>query len=308
MLRLLTRPPKLFFPGCFRYHLKTIARKMLGLRRGPDGVLLSLMRGLDLIGCPYSLNTKPDQGDQVNVLSNIDALRWAIDAKRGGKISKLIAGPNLVILPDEHGSILASPEIDSILATSQWVKDLYAAALPGAEHKISIWPAGIRIPAIDASQERSGCIVFKKTVEEKLCREVIAMLESMSIPFTVIEYGKFSQKRYFDLLKKSRFMIYLQETESQGIALQEAWGHDVPTLVWNRGYFKSPDGRVIRGNTSAPFLTEKSGMLFGSKEEFGEKLTEFLSRLETFEPREYCANTLSDRSSAEIYARILKQP
>lgn len=331
MLILLTRPPKILFPGCGAYYLKSLARKILQKTRGPEGVLLSLKRGLDELKVPYKINTQPKTGDIVNVLSNISALRYAIEQKQKGKISQLIAGPNLVVMPDEHNKILASAEIDKILTVSPWVKDLYNQVLPEITPKLHIWPAGVQVPKvykvsaipetgiqptekIRASQDRSSCIVFKKNVSVSVFEKVIQTLNSKSIPYTVFEYGNFKQPEYFAALEKNDFMIYLQEFESQGIALQEAWVRNVPTLVWNKGFYTSPRGHIVTGNVAAPFLSEQSGALFSEldleNENFAAQLDSFIAKMKSdspFTPRQYSIEHLSDKASAEIYMDIINK-
>lgn len=305
MIVLLTRPPKLFFPGFIIYFLKVGSRKILGRTRGPDAVLKSLMCGLDEIHEPYSLNAKPSTGDVVHVLSNIEALKWAIDKVKSGKISHLIAGPNLVIIPTENNNILNNQHIDAVLTTSAWNKNFYSSLLRRPMQSIYIWPAGVKVPP-KTFDHKNNVIVFKKKVPEEIFQKVSQTLKEKRIPFSVLEYGKFSQQEYFNTLISAKFMIYLQEIESQGIALQEAWIRNVPTLVWNKGMYTFPDGHVVSGNICAPFLTDQSGMLFGSSHEFDQKLDEFTQNLHLFTPYEYCNANLSNKASAETYVKIVR--
>lgn len=306
MLHILTRPPTLFFPGCFTYYAKATARWILRKNYGPSGVLQSLKRGLSTIHYSYSLNTTPEPGSTVHVLSNIEALRYAIKLKQQGHIQKLIAGPNLVKIPNEYNSILESPEIDVILLPSEWTKVFYAKHLPTAEQKMHIWPAGVAIPPAISSEKEDHCIVFKKDVPEDIYQQVIFTLKQQQISYTILEYGSFSQSEYFALLERSSYMIYLQKVESQGIALQEAWARNVPTLVWNPGSFTYPNGEIVTGNISAPFLTEQAGLFFKDASEFSQILTQFKEHLPDFTPRQYCIANLSDEASARRYANILE--
>ncbi|MCX6716964.1 MAG: hypothetical protein NTV72_03500 [Candidatus Taylorbacteria bacterium] len=103
-------------------------------------------------------------------------------------------------------------------------------------------------------------------------------------------------------------MIYLQEVESQGIALQESWAKDVPTLVWNKEFFVYPNinYKVSDENISAPYLTEQNGMFFKNAEEFDNKLPIFIKKLKYFTPGQFCRENLSIEKSTEIYANIIK--
>ncbi len=315
-LIILTHPPGFFFKGFVSYWLKCCARRVLGRMRGPEGVLHSLIRGLDELGLPFSINKKPENGDTVHVLSNIETLRYAIREKNAGRIGRLIAGPNLVVMPNDHDTILAAPAIDRILIVSPWVRDIYQYMLPGAIKKSAIWPAGVQIPSEFHHKgrypEKDGlsCILFIKNAPAEIIDNVKQTLHSNNVDITPFIYGAFKQQKYFDALLRVDFMVYLQESESQGIALQEAWARDVPTLVWNKGSYTFPTGHgsshAIVGNVAAPFMTDEAGMLFDK--DFGTALGAFIAKmksLQPFEPRRYCIEHLSDKASAQIYLNII---
>lgn len=322
MLNILTRPPTPFFAGAPRYFLKWALRKALGKKRGPDAVLESLKRGLNQIGRPFVINAPLQKGQTVNVISNIAALRYAIARKRSSGIDRLVAGPNLVVLPDEHDSLLASPDIDIVLAVSPWIMELYGKIVPALIPKMYIWPAGVQEPSeasnLSVVPHREGgaeldqnfrCIIFKKKVPEVLHAKIIQVLDEKRIRYAVFEYGTFKQADYFAALESIAgignrgFMIYLQESESQGIALQEAWIRNVPTLVWNKGSYTSTTGISVTGNVAAPFLTDEAGMLFSDAKHFESALDSFIHRVSAgdYRPGEYCRKNLTDKASAEAY-------
>ncbi len=281
---------------------------MFGLKRGPDAVLASLERGLLEIGVPYKLNGKIAKTDTVHVLSGIEALEEMIYLKKIGRINKLIAGPNIVVLPTEQESLLADSSVDKIITNSIWTRDLYASLIPERKKDIIIWAAGVIVPSehVTPIQSREYCLVFKKNTDESLYQYVVDSLKEKEIPFKQVTYGQYDQKEYFDLLSKASCMIYLQEVESQGLALQEAWVRDVPTLVWNKGSFTYPKGPTVTGNIAAPYLTDACGELFGGKEDFLDKLAYILKNISNYTPRNYTIQYLSDKISAENYVKLLE--
>lgn len=319
-LNILTRPPKLFFPGAGRYFVKWAIKKMLNKKRGPDGVLESLKRGLHEIGQPFLMNAPLEKGQMVNVISNIEALRYAIAHKQEAGIARLIAGPNLIVLPDEHDSLLANPQIDIVLTVSPWISELYGKIIPALIPKMHIWPAGVQVPALPAhaiSNPNSGTpsdlkntfIVFKKKVPNDIYEKVINVLKSRNLEYEVFEYGTFKQSEYFAALDANGMtehvhVIYLQESESQGIALQEAWIRNVPTLVWNNGSYTSTTGVTVTGNVAAPFLTDEAGMTFSGMQDFEAVFDTFIMS-KSFSPRSYCLRELTDKASAEIYLKAI---
>jgi hypothetical protein len=299
MLTLITRPPSIFSLENIKERLKKILIK----EGGPMSVEQSLVRGLNELGVEFNVNG--EVGETVGVLRGVEALKWAIDEKASGRIKKLIAGPNLVVVPTDHNSILGNPNIDIVIVPSPWVKDFYSSVLPSIADKIRVWPAGVSVP--EESSTGESCLIFKKQVDESLYVRVISELEKRDLRYELVEYGKSSQANYFEKLKKTKYVIYLQAVESQGLALQEAWARNIPTLVWSKGYFVYPSGQKVEGNISAPFLSPEAGMFFSSADNFSSDLNEFLGRLSSFTPREYVIKNLSDKVCAENYLKIINE-
>lgn len=318
-ISIIEKPSTIIFKGCIQFYLKKYARKLFRIQRGPDVVLKSLIRGLQTIkhksnhGVSYNINPiKRQLCKTVHVLSNPIALEWAIQQKALGHIDNIIAGPNISILPSFDNKVLNNPLIDIILLPSEWVKELYILDTPSIEHKIKIWPSGVAIPEMDRiakpQSEKDFYLVFKKTFGDIEYSKIIEVLASKNIAFKTLVYGTFKQNEYFELLQHAKGMIYLQKSESQGIALQEAWARNVPTLVWNqKTYTYEGTGITITGSIGAPYLTEQSGIFFESIEEFENKFIEFQSRIDTFTAREYCIQNLSDAASANLYIEYISQ-
>ncbi len=311
-LIILTKPPKSPF-NLFSFYLinwiKNLVKKVLFIPNyGPSAVLGSLIRGFDKLKIDYQLNPKAkDISDVVCVISGVDALEWAIKAKKQGKIKRIIAGPNIVITPEDAGSVLLDEAIDLVIVPSQWVKDFYSSFKPGFDKKIRIWPAGVKI-CPESKEERSGCLIYKKSVDEELFDFIIQYLKFQNINYKVIRYRRYKKEKYFEILNKVKFMIYLQEVESEGIALLEAWMRNVPTLVWNKGYFEYKNiGKKVFGNISAPYLTKECGMFFRGKEDFKDKFKFFIKNLSNFKSRKYSLENFTDKISAQNYLKFVKE-
>ncbi|MDI6883461.1 MAG: hypothetical protein QMC93_03320 [Patescibacteria group bacterium] len=310
-ITILTKPPKSFF-NIFSFYLadglKRVAKKILFIPNyGPSAVLESLLRGFHTLGVDYQVNPGAKEvSNMVCVISGINALRWAIGAKKKGKIKKIIAGPNLVITPNDTDGILLDETIDLVVVPSEWIENFYASFKPEFDKKIRVWAAGVENPWRFQEKPREGCLVYKKRVDDNLFNFVIHHLKSQNIDYKLIKWGRYKKERYFDLLNKAEFMIYLSESESQGIALQEAWMRNVPTLVWNRGYWEWKDYEW-QESSSAPYLAEDCGMFFKDKEDFVNKFNTFIKNLSNFKPREYSLKKFTDEISASNYLKIINE-
>ncbi len=302
-MKIYTRKPNNYFSIEFA---KAIARKILHKKRGPQAVIASLLRGLNELRYPYELNVKEGETDIVYVNESLAALRWTIRLKRAGKIKRLIAGPNLVVAPVDYDQIAFSQEIDIYLVPSQWIFDFYASfGNKEFNKKMRIWPAGVSLPA-QSLNKRDTILVYKKNVSDDIFNSVINELEKRGFAYEVLRYGHHQRKTYLDLLNRSRALIYLQLVESQGVALLEAWAHNVPSLVFdNQKYYFEHINKTVYGNVSAPYLNSQCGMFF-QIDNFAASLDTFLANLATYSPRTYVEENFIDRICAEKFLQIIK--
>jgi hypothetical protein len=292
----------------FWRRFKNFVRNHFFFYGGPQSVLDSLTRGFKSLKVDYKLNPKTGgipEGSVVGVLSNVDALKWAIQAKKAGQIKKIVAGPNLMILPTDGGRILFDKNIDAILLPSEWVKNFWLSLAPELGAKIRIWPAGVEIPPV-SDKPKIGCLIYKKRVDEKLFLAIIKRLKDRNIGYKILNYGRYKREDYFELLDKSEFMIYFSESESQGLALIEAWMRDVPILARNRGFWEWKNYRWEAENISAPYLTNDCGIFFKDEEDFSGRLSFFLEKLKSgqFQPRQYALKNFSDEIAAKNYLKF----
>ena len=122
-----------------------------------------------------------------------------------------------------------------------------------------------------------------------------------------MSYGRYERERYFNLLAEVEFVICLSESESQGLAMFEAWVRDVPTLIWNRGYWQGYGYKWKDEKISSPYLIDDCGMFFEDESEFKKKLSIFLSKISQFVSRKYAITNFNDEVVARKYLEILRQ-
>jgi len=302
IIYLYTRQPHSYFS---LEALKRYARFFLRKSRGPQAVDASIIRGLNELVFDYQLNDpwpKFDGRSVIFVNNSLDALRWAIGLKRKGKIGRLIAGPNLVIDPHDADNLILSPEIDRVIVPSLWVQEAYLLSAPELKDKIFSWPAGIADDGLGAYQGTKKPLLYIKNVPLDVRKWVEESLAGSC--YETIVYGNFSRREYLDRLERTSFLVYLQESESQGISLLEAWMKDVPTLVWNRGSLMTKAGLLERPDIAAPYLNSDSGAFFSSSEEL-RLLIKTIQEKEKYHPRAYYLSRFTDKQSAQELLSII---
>jgi hypothetical protein len=104
-------------------------------------------------------------------------------------------------------------------------------------------------------------------------------LKSKLINVERLIYGNYKSADYKKLLSEVDLCVFFSPSESQGIALAESWASDVPTWVYERGFWTAPNGDVY-SSSSAPYLTDYTGNFFTSINEFND-LINFIAILNT---------------------------
>lgn len=233
------------------------------------------------------------------VLKDVRCLRWALEQKRAGKLDKIVAGPMIVNFPAESQRIIENPLIDTYLLPSMWTKNLFTRLSESPKVQYDVWPVGVDIekwqPAAQPGPRR--WIVYVKNPEARLLETVQATLRAEQIDFVTLFAGQFSQAVYLHHLQQAEAVVFLSRSESQGLAMFEAWACDVPTLHWDPGEMRLLQ-HVYSGASSCPYLTSECGLAFRSSEDFNEVLRRFVGLRDSFRPRLYVGENFAIEKTA----------
>lgn len=270
---------------------------------GHQAVTRSLIDGLRNTNCQFNYNPYSIKKvfSNVIVLSNVDALKQAIKLKKKGMICQLFAGPNLMVFSNEYNHVLTSPEIDKIIVPCEWVRVAYEEDEPLLKGKISIWFAGVDENFWKRDKyfpKNKNVVVYCKSESEIFWNEIIRILLNKGWLPQIIQYGHYSRDEYRKLLTNCEFAIFVSRSESQGIALAEAWSMDVPTFVWNPQELIYQQ-RKFSTVTSCPYLSKETGIEWKTISELDYFLDNFNSLLPSFHPREWLIKHMTDTIAAQ---------
>lgn len=295
---------------------KDTIKKFLGIKTyWPKSVFDSLLVWLQKISGEWSFeyNVNPSQKnihDTVWVLWWKDALEYALYLKKKWFIKKIIAWPNITS-PTNKDDIFFDKLIDTIVVPSQRIADLFVSLNPSVVGRLAIWPAWTpdEYTHIHNSSSKYDILLYKKDAPEYLLTAVESILNKKKLSYKILEYWTFTRDAYLHLLTSVRGEIYLQTTETQGMALQEARMMNVPTFVWNRGYFKNKYLFWADSKISAPYLDEANWMFFYSLGDFESKLEKFLMNIDNhiYKPRDFYLANLSDIEAAKLFLNVFWQ-
>lgn len=232
-----------------------------------------------------------------------EVLEYAIRLKKYGLIKKIIAGPNIAILPEEIINIKNHHLIDLYIQPSEWVIKWWEKLYPQFPIPIKSWYAGVNTNFWKINKNKNiekNIALYKKRVPENFFLECKNYLESKGFNIEIINYGFYTTKEYKKYLENNSCIIHFVDQESQGISLAEAWSTDTPTIVWNPGDFII-NGKINYNGSSAPYLTKETGEFFKDIQEFKDIFDKW--NPSKYNPRKWVIENMSD----EICAQKLKE-
>lgn len=299
----------------FFRHPRSIYYELVGRKKiyaGHPAVTKSLLRGLGSLKKPFVydpiLATKIK--GNVIVLADPEALRLSIELKEQGKIVKLFAGPNVMVKADDFDRLYSNKNIDKILVPAKWVKYSYEYENPDTKNRLFIWPSGIDFAAWEPSpaKKQKKVVLYKKYPATELPKnfyETISnSLKESNYEVQEITYGNYKNEDYKKNLATAVAMVYVSKSESQGIALLEAWAMDVPTFVWESD-FKKEGTREFKEISAAPYLSTSVGKFWKDPS----VLKIFLEpiQLRKYKPRKWSIRRFTDAKSAELLLHELEK-
>lgn len=278
-----------------------------GINNGPSSVLQSLINGLDALGYPYNVNPTDESkvNDIVLVLSGVNTLQQALAWKSTGAISYLLAGPNILTLSFDSCGILSDPAIDKIIVASRWIGDSYLRQNKEIGKRIQVWAAGVDVNRWNTlgKVRTKSAIIYWKTEPKEFIHEIKEAVEAEGFDATVLKYGEYSSDLYLSKLQSSYVAIFISRSETQGIAMFEAWATDTPTLVWKSEAFLEHKAWIYDAYSSAPYLSPRQGLLWTDIAELRSHLRSLEDK--TFTPREWVKNNHSDLHAAKNIISII---
>lgn len=284
---------------------------------GHAAVTGALVRGLEALEVQVRLNPVMERHapKMIGVLSGLETLQSTVDPPWKSP-PRVVAGPNLVVLPSEGSGVLTHDGIWRIVVPSEWVRLMWCRDLPELESKVSVWSAGVDYRYWSPTQapkrlhgKEPRVLVYLKATSAPVT-SVVTMLQDLHFPFSIVEYGNYRPCQFRSQLRRSDLVLYLGGSESQGLALHEAWATDVPTFVYApaQQHVLVPDGRefCLTGAefSSAPYLTDERGSFWSTIHELELLLTGF--RPTSYSPRRSSIKEFSQESSAVRYLEMFQ--
>ncbi|HVE80298.1 MAG TPA: hypothetical protein VNA89_15645 [Gemmatimonadaceae bacterium] len=298
-----------------RYPRRVVRRILRGAPRilGQQRVFVNLCAGLDGLRVPYRVNdfayTRRNPGELACIVGKphvLDLESWA---------NPILFGASVFSHPAEDPGLLARRPVVRILVPGEWMRAMFALTYGG--RVVHAWPVGIDTDRWAPAPGRArpiDLLVYEKVRWERarygpeLIAPILEECARRGLRVATLRYGAYREEEYEDLLGRSRFMLFLCEHETQGIAYQQALSAGVPVLAWDRGgEWRDPayhPHRVRFGPvTSVPYWDARCGERFLDAAAFPGALDRLLDRARAGElhPRSYVLEHLTLERSALAY-------
>jgi glycosyltransferase involved in cell wall biosynthesis len=213
--------------------------------------------------------------------------------------TKFIFGPHFSVFPDERMLLKIKSEKSILNLLSKWVGNIWKKYECCKNMNIQYIPFGVdteKFKDVIPFQDRNKVFIYSKHRSLEDLKQIEKMLQMRSIEYKIFDYDcRYSEHLYLEYLQTSKYGVIVDAHESQGFAVQEALSCNVPLFVWSVTSMNQEYGTNYEDfpATTIPYWDTRCGEYFYKLEEMEKQFDLFLSKLETYQPREYILENLS---------------
>lgn len=267
-----------------------------GYAMGPGKVVEYLIMGLNELNVNYKINQIGDinlflQGHKLIEAENVE-------------IPNLYLGPNIANLPIHSPILMNIEKYKKSIVPSKWVKDVHSRSIPA--DKIAIWNSGVDCKKWNEKKsdiEYDFLVYYKRRSKQDLDK-VLDFLNSKNLRYIILEYNKYNQIQFADIISKSKWGMVVDGTETQGIAIAEMLSCNLPLLVWDVKQWNEGGPENVCIATSVPYFNSSCGEIFYEIENIEESYSKFISNV--YSPREYALENLNYITQTKKLLEILE--
>ena len=118
--------------------------------------------------------------------------------------------------------------------------------------------------------------------------------------YTQLQYGSYTQDNFRQALASVKFCVIIDNTESQGIAIQEMMASRKPLFVWDTPVWDHMGQEYAVPASSVPYWDPMCGEKVSNKEDLESYLDIFLQAINCYDPAKYVNKTLSPEATVKI--------
>ena len=198
---------------------------------------------------------------------------------------------------------------------SKWQKKLFELYAPNKKVKYVCLPFPVNVDKFVPTKKTNRFFIYYKHVHSSRLNTIIELIKEKKLDevneYKIFTYGSYNENDYLSYISSCKFGIWVGSHESQGFALEEALSCDCPLFVCDVNSLK--DECVNDSNycweklvgdypaTSATYFDETCGKIceYGSHE-LHSNFDEFIRDIESYKPREYILNNLTNKKCLQM--------
>ena len=226
---------------------------------------------------------------------------------------KFIFGPHLSIFPEKnHMDMIKNNKNVLYIQPSEWSKNVWKLNPLCQDIKIQSFAFGVdteKFSPVKPLIEREKVFIYFKHRNPYDLQLIENFLTTKNYDFIIFSYkNRYSEEEYIEYLQNSKFGIWVGGHESQGFALEEALSSNVPLLVWSVQSMKQEYGSSYDDipATTIPYWDDRCGEYFHNYTEIEDIFNIFISKLNTYKPREYILENLTIEKCEQNLIDIIK--
>jgi hypothetical protein len=225
--------------------------------------------------------------------------------------TNFIFGPHFSVFPDNK-LLLISGKNSIYIQPSKWTVELWQSFPLCNNLNLVDIPFGIdtnKFNEIIPISNRNKVFIYYKRRNPAELYLIESFLRNQNIEYRIFDYiQKYDESEYLNYLQQSNFGIWLDAHESQGFALEEALSCNVPLLVWNVESMNQEYGSQYNDipATTIPYWDNRCGEYFYKDVDFISTFQLFLSKLDSYQPRQYVLENLSMEICEQRFINILQ--
>mgnify|MGYP001334305790 FL=1 len=262
-----------------------------GRMSGPLKVIQNLCQSLEDCGIKYATNTEEYKH---NFFLHWDPYQVEVYKKIKNKES-LLVGPQMWPFAPEFKELT---EYGKIVAPSWWVKNKLEKYFNVT--KCLTWPVAIYPPDNQYPLIRDDCLIYHKNRSQEDLDYIKELLERRRLSYTQLQYGSYTQDNFRRALASVKFCVIIDNTESQGIAIQEMMGAGKPLFVWDTPVWDHMGQEYAVPASSVPYWDAMCGEKVIEKDALDLSLDNFLGKIFTYTPKDFIDRELSPQVTVKI--------
>jgi hypothetical protein len=225
--------------------------------------------------------------------------------------TKFLFGPHFSVFPEKNQMDIIRGKNVVYIQPSDWVVKLWKGFSICQNVKIESLPFGVdteRFKDINPLLQRDKVFIYFKRRNTNELHFLENFLNSKNISYRIFSYiHTYDENEYLNYLQNSKYGIWFDAHESQGFALEEALSCNVPLLVWNVNSMNQEHGSNYNNipATTIPYWNERCGEYFYTINEVENIFNLFITKLESYRPREYILENISFEKCQEKFINIV---